>query len=311
MTEYVFNTIKGNFFRKSKEETASAHRANKKILLSSQEEFNLQYKNDTQMTELLSAVSNIKYCRADAFTDCIAGTIKAPDCLFEEKGGLCFAFCITSDEILFVSDNTESLENILGEMEKHILGKSSLIKFFLIVLEHIIGSDTIFLQKTEDELSRLEDSLLNTIPENFYKDIIRYRKMLSFLHSYYDQLTDLGEQIEESISGVLSPEECMSWQLYTKRTERLHNHTERLIEYLLQIRELYQSQLAARQNKIMTFLTVVTAIFMPLTLITGWYGMNFSNMPELQWNWGYLSVIILSVVIIIAEIAYLKIRKML
>ena len=44
----------------------------------------------------------------------------------------------------------------------------------------------------------------------------------------------------------------------------------------------------------MKILTVVTTVFMPLTLIAGWYGMNFTAMPELNWKYGYAAVIILS-----------------
>ena len=48
----------------------------------------------------------------------------------------------------------------------------------------------------------------------------------------------------------------------------------------------------------MKTLTVVTAIFLPLTLIAGWYGMNFSYMPELHWRYGYPLVIGLSILIV-------------
>lgn len=48
----------------------------------------------------------------------------------------------------------------------------------------------------------------------------------------------------------------------------------------------------------MKILTVVTTIFLPLTLIVGWYGMNFKYMPELNWKYGYLAVILLSAVIV-------------
>ena len=52
-------------------------------------------------------------------------------------------------------------------------------------------------------------------------------------------------------------------------------------------------------NSIMKLLTIVTTVFMPLTLITGWYGMNFINMPELQWEYGYPAIIIVSILVII------------
>ncbi|MGJ5623990.1 hypothetical protein MYD03_00160 [Mediterraneibacter gnavus] len=54
-----------------------------------------------------------------------------------------------------------------------------------------------------------------------------------------------------------------------------------LKEYSMQLREMHQTQIDIRQNEIMKVLTIVTTLFMPLTLIAGWYGMNFAHMPEL------------------------------
>ena len=82
-----------------------------------------------------------------------------------------------------------------------------------------------------------------------------------------------------------------------------------LRETISQIRELIQSELTVRQNKIMTWLTVVTSIFMPLTLITGWYGMNFRYMPELSWKLGYAGVFVLCIVIAVALIMFFRRKK--
>ena len=61
----------------------------------------------------------------------------------------------------------------------------------------------------------------------------------------------------------------------------------------------------------MTFLTVVTTIFMPLTLITGWFGMNFPNMFLMQKPYGYLIVIGVSIALVAAEFYYFRKKKML
>jgi len=53
----------------------------------------------------------------------------------------------------------------------------------------------------------------------------------------------------------------------------------------------YMSSVANRQNETMRILSIVAAIFMPLTLIAGIYGMNFEYMPELKWHWGYFAVL--------------------
>jgi len=45
-----------------------------------------------------------------------------------------------------------------------------------------------------------------------------------------------------------------------------------------------------RMNEVMKVLSMVAAIFLPLTLLAGIYGMNFANMPELQWQYGYFVI---------------------
>ena len=77
----------------------------------------------------------------------------------------------------------------------------------------------------------------------------------------------------------------------------------------MQVRDLYHGQLEVRQNHTMTLLTVVTTIFMPLTLIAGWYGMNFRYMPELEWRWGYPIVIAVSIVIVVVSLIFFKKKK--
>ena len=61
----------------------------------------------------------------------------------------------------------------------------------------------------------------------------------------------------------------------------------------------------------MQFFTVVTTIFMPLTLIAGWYGMNFENMPELKSVYGYPAIIVLSGIIVVGLIVLFKKKKFL
>lgn len=52
-----------------------------------------------------------------------------------------------------------------------------------------------------------------------------------------------------------------------------------------------------RTSEIARTLTVISGILLPLTLVTGIYGMNFQNMPELTWRWGYFGVLGLLVVL--------------
>lgn len=65
------------------------------------------------------------------------------------------------------------------------------------------------------------------------------------------------------------------------------------------MRELFQAEIDIRQNHIMKILTIVTTIFLPLSLVAGWYGMNFAYMPELSWKYGYPAVIVVSALVIL------------
>ena len=126
------------------------------------------------------------------------------------------------------------------------------------------------------------------------------------MNTYYDQPADFCEMLEENYTGFLGEEDCRLFRVMAKRIELLADNTRNLREYTLQIREMYQARTAERQNKIMQFLTVVTTIFMPLTLITGWYGMNFVNMPELYYKGSYFIIIGVVLLIVIIEILYFK-----
>jgi magnesium transporter len=59
----------------------------------------------------------------------------------------------------------------------------------------------------------------------------------------------------------------------------------------------------------MKFFTLVTTIFFPLTVIVGWYGMNFNSMPELKWKYGYIYVITLSIFVVAILIALFKKKR--
>ncbi len=73
--------------------------------------------------------------------------------------------------------------------------------------------------------------------------------------------------------------------------------------------DTYMSSVANRQNETMRVLSMVATIFMPLTLIAGIYGMNFENLPELKWYWGYFAVLGLMAAVVIIVVVWFWARK--
>lgn len=75
------------------------------------------------------------------------------------------------------------------------------------------------------------------------------------------------------------------------------------------ITNLFFSVQGHRMNQVMKTLTVVATIFIPLTFIAGIYGMNFSNMPELNWKWGYFGVWVIIISVFAGMLIYFKRKK--
>lgn len=183
---------------------------------------------------------------------------------------------------------------------------------FFLFLKALIGEEGDYIDNFEDELTDKENVMLagsDKIPADFEEDMQKARRALLRTNRYYQQLADLGQMLAEAPGEVIDKKTGRYYRFFADRMLRLLAEAEDLREYSSQIYDMYQSRINIKQNKVMQFLTVITTIFMPLTLITGWYGMNFRNMPELAWKYGYVAVIIISALLLLAELCIFKRKK--
>ena len=128
------------------------------------------------------------------------------------------------------------------------------------------------------------------------------------LAGYYAQLDDLYAVLADAIPDAEEHVQRLLEHLSGK-AQRLLTMTEQEKEYSLQLREMHQTQVDMRQNQIMKILTIVTTVFLPLSLIAGWYGMNFSGMPELHWKYGYPAIILVSIAVVVLSLWMCKKKK--
>ncbi|MDD3402904.1 MAG: CorA family divalent cation transporter [Hespellia sp.] len=282
------------------------------VEIMTKQEFAVKYDRLVRDHLLMRSMEKIQHCKADILPDCIIGTILMPrkENLQAKKIG--FGFYMDQKKLIFVDDSGE-VEQMFSEFEKiQILEKSYVAHAFYEFLDYMLSQDAEFLEQYEESLSAKEDEMaenVNEIPKDFEQYVLGTRKDLMALHSYYKQLVDMGLSLEHCPNGIISAQDCSLFALFVDHVQRLFSDAQMLREYTLQIRDMYQAKIDARQNKVMQFLTIVTTIFMPLTLITGWYGMNFSIMPELHWAYGYGTIILLAAFIIITEIIIFKKKK--
>jgi len=176
-------------------------------------------------------------------------------------------------------------------------------------LSELISKDYEYIEELQEEIEELESQDDEEKSLTFTNSLRQLNKELLLLRTYYDNLVIIGEELQMNHHHVFEEDDMRYFEIFTRRIERFADNVQMLRELLNQANEAHQSKLDYKLNKTMQFFTVVTTIFMPLTLIAGWYGMNFHNMPELKH--GYPGVIILSVVVMITCIIIFKRKKML
>lgn len=245
---------------------------------------------------------NIRYCKAEMFKDCILGTLLIPDKESISETVLSISFYMNKNLLVLVDDSRhiQSILTLLKDGE--LLNCKTIAEFLCQLIGTLTLEDSLFLQELEQKMGNLEEAILNRTMADSSAQLVHIRKRLLILHSYYQQLVDFCEDLEENSNHFFQAEECQIFSLYASRIQRLYDHSQMLREYALQIREMEQSQIDARQNRTMRILTVVTTIFFPLSLITGWYGMNFTHMPELDAPNAYGILIIICSLIVLIEI---------
>lgn len=259
--------------------------------------------------ELQRSMGSIRYCKAEVYKEYILGTIRLPKKNEHRHALLTFGFCLTGDSVLFVEGEGQ-LKPWL-EKQKDSLQEADLPDLVLLrILEYMIEEDMLYLSHFASQVDQMEESISSgrEIADNFFLSLTKYRQKLSEFNCYYEQLAEIGEMFRVSDFGT-TKKDVQDWERFTRRVERLQNHVCLLRESILQLRELCQSIQDAKQNKIMGILTIVTTFFLPLTLLTGWYGMNFAYMPELSWRYGYMMVIAIAIAIALAEFLYFKKKK--
>lgn len=206
---------------------------------------------------------------------------------------------------LFFCEDMGQVQSILEECSASKGDHLTLSKMLYYFLNKLTIGDTRVIDAIEKETMNLEKALITSKKRDCVKEIIHLRKRLMILKRYYEQFLDVLDDIQENENRVFDKKTLRLFKVLENRVDRLYHNVLNLRDYVTQVREAYQAEVDISLNTTMKFFTVITAIFLPLTLIVGWYGMNF-QMPEYNWKYGYHMVIGISLLIISISIAYFK-----
>jgi magnesium transporter len=213
--------------------------------------------------------------------------------------------CISGDDLTFITENPYIVA-IAKALDTRWDNARKLAEFFV----SMTMDDVLALESFEDRIDELEDRLMDDLKldkANMRKIVLASRELLR-MKRYYDQLSAVMSVLAENSNKYFSKEIQKRFELRDQRMDRLLGLVMHLHEYVTQLREAYKSQLDLEQNNIMRIFTVITAVFLTLTLIVGWYGMNVM-MPETGWRYGYPFVTGLCVAVAIVCVIIFKRKK--
>lgn len=192
---------------------------------------------------------------------------------------------------------------------------SDLLAFRLTVdlLKTAVHSYEGAVRDAQSEVEEFEDRIFNEKDgEAHAQEFLANLYALKRRAKVFSRMLHLSKNLLIRLEGPISaaPEDKAPFlQDLAESADRLLLLADEVIDTANLLLNYYLSLSSHRTNEVVRVLTVFSAFFMPLTFIVGLYGMNFHNMPELSWTWGYPSVLVLMAVVSIAIWIYFKRKR--
>ncbi len=161
----------------------------------------------------------------------------------------------------------------------------------LILIDVIVDSYYAILDDLHSRIQKLEDELLNKTIEQTERRILKIRKRLMLLRKNILPLKDSMRQLLRDEPDLIDETTLKYYRDVSDHINYVTDTIDGFKDNISGLIDLYNSNLNNRLNNIIKVLTIVSSIFIPLSFIAGVYGMNFENMPELQWKYGYYIVL--------------------
>lgn len=178
------------------------------------------------------------------------------------------------------------------------------------ILDVIVDNLFVLIDSLDETTLSLEDSLMTD--EATRLTLIRIQKLKRELI----QIRKFVSPLRELMGGMLRSDSELIHEKTQIYLRDVSDHAIRVIEsiesyqnILAGLLDIYISSISNKMNEVMKVLTVFASIFIPLTFIAGIYGMNFTNMPELHWKWGYPAIWGVFITITVALLIYFKKKK--
>lgn len=216
------------------------------------------------------------------------------------------AFCAFDGGVLIFSEDPHA-ECAMIENAEISSSASTDIAIYLF-MKSLTSKSGHELEKIEGSIDALETGLIKEGKTDCVEEIIVISRNLAVQKRFFGQLFDVYDNMIDNDNKLLSGKIVSHLKAQQARVDRLFAEVQILREQAVQVRESYQAQVDINLNNTMKVFTVMASIFLPLTVIVGWYGMNL-KMPEYGLKYGYPMVIAICIISVVGCVLFFKKKK--
>lgn len=249
-----------------------------------------------------------QYFRSDIqiYDDYVFGVLKLID-----LGSVGFYIKSNLFVVVDMGGNSSTVRDMfLSSLGRYSLDTICIEKLVIAFFESVVSDDSKHIEDMQKQINSMEEIVeKDRVKKDFNLRLLDVKKRLLDMRNYYEQLIDISQALEDNEAELFEKDNEKYFKVFEKKAVRLKECVDVLRDNVVHLKDAYQSYLELKLNETMKIFTVFTVIFSPLTLITGWYGMNFANMPELSWKYGYAFVIVLAVSVFLVLVIIFKKKK--
>ena len=203
---------------------------------------------------------------------------------------------------------TDNLEPILRRIENATgrVREKGIMYLFYSIIDFIVDQYFPLMEKLRDQIEQTEDEIIDEPHRNHIAEIQDIKKQIVLFRKYITSISKATYKLINEENKFLDRNIKLFFNDVFDHIKHLQEQLITFKEYQTTLLEINMSNLSNSMNRVMKTLTVVASIFIPLTFIAGIYGMNFTHMPELQWEYGYPAVLIIMLMVVIGMLLFMK-----
>lgn len=167
----------------------------------------------------------------------------------------------------------------------------------------------IFINQLSENLENVEAKIILSPTPDLLVELQKLKRIAASMRKSIWPLREMIHAIRTNDSSFISDSTEKYYLGLDSHMLLIFDNAESVREMISGLLEIYLSSISNRMNEVMKVLTLIATIFIPLTFIAGVYGMNFANMPELKWHYGYFGAVGVMGIVAIVMVLFFRRKK--